>query len=115
MSVSNALVEKRQEFAAEQKKLGETFEAAGKDWDFSKKSVLDLLGATDSSDAVGKVKALNVELDNLGAELQQAELLEVKGAISEREAARNLPVRGGMQHAVAPDTKARSFGDLVIE
>ena len=59
MSVSNALVEKRQEFAAKQKKLAETFEAAGKDLDFSKKSVLDHLGATDSSDAVGKVKALN--------------------------------------------------------
>ena len=115
MSVSNALVEKRQEFAAKQKKLAETFEAAGKDLDFSKKSVLDHLGATDSSDAVGKVKALNVELDNLGAELQQAELNEIKGAIGEREAARNLPVRGGMQHPVAPDTKARSFGDLVIE
>jgi HK97 family phage major capsid protein len=41
--------------------------------------------------------------------------MEVKAAIGERESARNLPVRGGMQHPVAPDTKTRTFGELVTE
>jgi HK97 family phage major capsid protein len=116
MSESNALVEKRQEFAAKQAKLGKAFELAGSDVDTSRKSVLEHLGAVDSADAVSKMKAMSVELDNLGADLQRAELAEIKGALGEREAARNQPVRGGaaISHPTA-EIKYRSFGQLVVD
>src|SRR5688572_13486969 len=115
MSESNALVEKRQEFAAKQKQLGEVFEPAGRELDCSRKTVLEKLGATDSSDAVAKVTARNVELDMLSQELQSGELAEVKSALGERDAAGNMPVRGGQMHAAPVELKMRSFGDLIVQ
>lgn len=109
-----SLVEKRNQFQAKQKELGEVFEAAGREMDFSRKSVLEKLGAVDSTDAVAKVKARNVELDVLSQELQAAELAEVKSAIGEREAMRNQPVRGGSMQQPSVETKARTFGEMVI-
>src|SRR5688572_3593211 len=114
-TLGNHLAEKKEEFAAKQKKLADAFAAAGPDREFSRKSVLDLLGAVDEPDAVRKTMALNVELDNMGADLRQYELEVVEASLKEREAERKLPSRGGMHHAVAPDTKVRSFGDLIVE
>jgi HK97 family phage major capsid protein len=116
MSESNALVEKRQEFAAKQKHLAEAFALAGSDRDVSRKSVLEHLGAVDSTDAVAKIKKLNVELDNLGSDLQAEEMKQIHNAISERDAARSQPVRGGaaIQHPTA-EIKYRTFGELVVD
>jgi HK97 family phage major capsid protein len=112
---SAALIEKRQQFATKQKELADAFELAqdGSQYDFSRKPVLEKLGATDSTDAAAKVKARNVELDNLGAELQQAEFAEINAAIKERDAARDLPMRGGKMPTEPIRTK--SFGELFVE
>ena len=113
MAESNAVVEARQKFQAKQKELGEVFEAAGSDLDFSRKAVLEKLGATDSTDAVGKVKARNIELESLSAELRAAELVAVRDAMKARETERNAPV--SMQQGAHPagESRAKSFGDLV--
>lgn len=115
--VSNAVVEKREKFAAKQKELGEVFDMAkdGNVYDFSRKTVLEKLGATDSGDAVAKVKARNVELDNLGSELQQAELKEIQDAIGERETARSTPVRSTALHPAPTGSERKTFGQLFAE
>lgn len=114
MSESNALVEKREKFAAKQRELGEVFELAGPEIDFSNAKVLEKLGASDSADAVEKVKARNRELDGLNAELQTAELAAVKSSLAERDAARSVPVRG-VQHPAPQDLRTKSFGELAVD
>lgn len=115
MSESNALVEKRQEFAAKQRQLGEVFELAkdGAVYDFSRKNVLEKLGAVDSADAVAKVKQRNIELEHLNRELEQAELTEVSLKTRAREEMRNQPVSAPALHV--PESKARTWGELVAE
>jgi hypothetical protein len=115
MSESNALVEKREKFVAKQKELAEVFEVAkdGDRYDLSRKAALDKLGATDSSDAVAKIKARNIELEVMSNELQAAELAEVKNGITRRENERNQPVSIYQPHPV--EQKARSFGELVTK
>src|SRR5690349_14828616 len=119
MAESNALVEKRQEFQAKQKALAEVFSNAkdGAAYDLSRKSVLEALGATDSTDAILKIKARNRELDNLGAELQAAELKEIEGSVGERERVRSTPSRGEMIHSASSESamQAKSFGELFTQ
>lgn len=112
MSESNELVEKRQELAAKQKLLGDVFVAAGKDIDFSKKSVLELLGATDSTDAVTKVKALNSDLIRVGDAVRTGEMEEIKRAHRARGEEMATPAFPGT-HPSSADLTAKSFGDLV--
>lgn len=118
MSASNQVVEKRHIFVAKQKELTDTFELArdGDRFDFGRKGVLDKLGATDAADALSKVKARNVELDDLGAELVQIEAREISAAIADREKERNTPFRGGtVQHPANLDGRIKSFGELFVE
>ena len=116
MSDSNQLVEKRAKLAAKQKELAEVFEIAkdGDRYDLSRKAALEKLGATDSNDAIAKIKERSVELDQIGAELQHAELLEAKSGIDQREAAMRQPVRGGGAVHSVVDTKARTFGEQFV-
>jgi len=113
---SNALVEKRQQFAAKQKELGEVMSMAkdGSTYDMSRKNVLEKLGASDSADAVAKIKERNRELDALSADLQVAELKEVESAIGERNSARNTPARATSHPASSKDVESKSFGELVV-
>jgi HK97 family phage major capsid protein len=106
------IVEMQEEMAAKQKLVLEVFELVGKENDFSKKTVLEKLGATDAKDATAKVKSLNLELEDLGTKLEQMELNSIKAATLDREAARLEPVRG-MQHQVL-DVEAKSFGGRFI-
>lgn len=117
MADSPALVEKRELFHAKQKDLGEVFTLAkdGNTYDFSRKTVLEKLGASDSADAVQKVKHRNVELDNLGQELQQAELASIKSAIGERDDQVKTPSRGGMEHPKGDAGDPKTFGQRFIE
>jgi HK97 family phage major capsid protein len=113
-TVSNELVEKRERFAAKQQELKEVFEAAGRDLDMSRKAVLEKLGATDSSDAVKKIKDRNLELDALSRDLEQAELKAVREAVGTRETLRNQP--STLEQPLHPaESKARSWGELVAE
>lgn len=117
MPESNALVEKRQQFQAKQKELGEVFTLAkdGETYDFNRPAVLEKLGAPNSKDAIEKVKARNVELDVLGSELRQAELKEVQQSIADRDNERAQPVRAGMEHPRNDSGEVKSFGQLYIE
>ena len=118
MAESNALVEKRQQFQAKQKELGEVFtlaKAEGGVYDLNRPEVLKKLGASDSADAIQKVKHRNVELDEIGAELRQAELKEVQQSLTDRDAERAQATRGGMEHPRHDADQAKSFGQLYIE
>jgi HK97 family phage major capsid protein len=92
-----ALREKLDAFKTKQTELANIMELAkdGDRFDLSRPKVLEGLGAADRADALDKVKARNRELDDLGSELEQAELREVKDSAREREDARNAPTRGG--------------------
>lgn len=115
MPVSNALIEKRNKFTAKQKELAEVFDLAGPDRDFSKKDILEKLGAADLEDVAIKVKQRNDELAGLNEELQRAEFEQVEQDMKDREAARNVPVRR-LSHPGAPtDTRVKSLGQRVIE
>lgn len=106
------LVEKREEMAAKQKLVTEVFELAGKDYDFSKKPVIEKLGAADAKDASDKVKALNDELTVLGGELERLELERVKSMTMEREELLREPATRPL-HRGAPE--AKSWGQLFVE
>src|SRR4051812_13290939 len=116
MPENTALVEQRQKFAAKQKEMGEVFELAkdGSVYDLSRKSVLEKLGAVDSTDAAAKIKQRNVELANLGGELQQAELKEINAQRLARDEERNTPYEG-MEHRKGDAAEAKSFGQRFIE
>lgn len=115
-AASNALVEQREEFATKQRELAEIMDLAkdGKVFDLSRKTVLERLGAKDATDALQKIKQRNVELDDLGSKLQQAELKEVERSIAERDEERRSPVRGGIVHAGTDDAGRKTFGQLFI-
>jgi HK97 family phage major capsid protein len=106
------LVEKREEMAAKQKLVTEVFELAGKEYDFSKKTVLEKLGAADSKDATDKVKSLNDELTGLGGELERLELERVKSMTLDREESLREPAARPL-HRGAPE--AKSWGQLFVE
>lgn len=92
MADSAALVEKREAFAAKQKALGEVLELAGNDLDFSRKPVLEKLGAADAADATIKFKNWNREAEAMGQDLARAELKASADRYQEREAERNTPI-----------------------
>jgi hypothetical protein len=110
------LKDKQDAISAKQKTMHEVFEAAGKDVDFTKPSVLTLVGAKDSAEAVEKVKTMNRELDALGKE--RDELAELKGIADANDRRRStpattLPFPG---EGDREDRKARkSFGQMVVE
>jgi HK97 family phage major capsid protein len=118
-SVSPALVAKRAQLQEKQKQIFEVLQLAKTEtgvYDTSRKSVLEKLGAVDSPDAVAKFKSLNVELDQIGADLQQEELKEIERAAAERDTAMKQPVRGGAAvHPVSQNGELKSFGNQIIE
>jgi HK97 family phage major capsid protein len=111
------IAEQRQEFATKQRELAEIMELAkdGKQFDLTRKAVMERLGAIDAADALGKVKARNVELDDLGEALRQSELKYINEAISERGEEREQPLRGGVPHASAHGEGAKTLGGMLVE
>lgn len=111
------LAEKREQFHAKQDQLKEIFDLArdGSVYDFGRKAVLEKLGASDSADAVQKVKARNVELDELGSALQQAEMKSVETAVARRAQDMTTPAHGGPQHPTGDLFEHKSFGQLFTE
>lgn len=91
MADSTALVEQREAFAAKQKDLAEVLEAAGRELDFSRKTVLDKLGATDTAHAVQKFKDWNREAETMGQDLSRTELKLNAARVQEREEERRQP------------------------
>jgi HK97 family phage major capsid protein len=114
MADSTALVEKREAFAAKQKALGEVLELAGNDLDFSRKPVLEKLGATDAAHATVKFKEWNKEAEVMGQDLSRAELKESARRFQEREEERNKPADYGT-HAESEDGRPKNWARAFVE
>lgn len=112
--------EKRQFFHQKQDELTKAFELAtdglgGDEFDFSRKTVLEHLKASDETDAAKKIKARNDELDGLGLELRNDELKTISSRVSERDAELGTPAIGGIQHPQSAQGGRKSLGKLFIE
>ena len=100
MSDSTAIQEKRDLFHAKQDHLAEAFKLAkdGSAYDFGRKNVLEKLGVADQHAAMGKVRALNKELEDLGNELRNSEAKHYEARLGERDEELATPGPGTMQH-----------------
>ncbi len=80
------LKELQDELAAKQKALHDVFEAAGEGVDFSVDEVLKLTSANDSAGAVEAVRALNLELEDIGKQIdEKAELKKIADNAKRRQ------------------------------
>jgi HK97 family phage major capsid protein len=100
-----------------QSKVTKAFDAAGKDVDFSQKPALELLGATDSADAVVKLREINAELTKTAKERE--ELVELKKMEDEARRFATEPVNSPAHPSSEEDdiTKRRrvkSFGEVFV-
>ena len=115
-TADNALVEKREQFGVKQREIGEIF-ALAKDgpsrYDFSRKSVMDKLGAVDAADAFAKIQQRNAELDALGSELQNLETKRLHREFERRQDMLTAPA-GGVPHPTGREGE-KSIGELFIE
>jgi HK97 family phage major capsid protein len=116
--VSNELVEKRDRFAVKQREIADIMLAA-KDgpsrYDFSRKNVLDKLGAKDASEAFEKIQQRRAELEGLSVDLQNAEAKSIEDAAAKFGTMLDRPAAGtGLIHP-ASDMKVKSLGELFVE
>ena len=114
---TTAIQEKRDHFHAKQDELTEAFKLAkdGNAYDFGRKTVLEKLGATDQHDAMGKVRARNQELEDLGQELRNAEAKHYETRLGERDGELATPGSGSMQHPETGRGGQKSLGQLYVE
>lgn len=118
MADNAAVIEARERLAAKQTLMGETATLAkdGSRYDFSRKSVLEKLGATDQHDAFKKFQGLNAELETLGAELRQAEAKALMDDFTRRDDELKQPASGSsLIHSGGRELKVRSFGQLFVD
>lgn len=113
MAESNHLVEKRAEYAAKSKKFADVSDLLATPEDYSKKEVLELLGAQDATDAKSKYLAANTEIEVLGRDLDQLTLEETKRVHEGRLRRLNEPIRQTIPGTSLTDDP-RSFGELAI-
>lgn len=106
-------VEQREKLHANQKKLATVLEQAGKDLDFSRKTVLDELGAKDADEAVEKFQALNKETESLGREIQREELKASAREVRQREEDIRNPALPAVHHESGDITK-KSLGERFV-
>jgi HK97 family phage major capsid protein len=111
--VSNDLAEKREKFAAKQAEMAGVLRLAGEGTDtfnLSRPSVLKKLGVADSAAAAEKVREMDAELRDLGADLQSAEMKAIRDRNRERGDLREEPVDGGYRRPT--EMSRKSFGQL---
>ena len=107
------LVELRNKLDEKQKALAAVWEAAGTDNDFNQKSVLELLGANDSTDAVEKVRALDAEITAIYDEAKPlAELESMRQRNDDLGIAMTAPAQP--RHPEPSASQARGIGDLIV-
>lgn len=112
------LVELRNKLNAKREELASVFEAAGEDLDFSRDEVLDKLGASDSAEAVEKVRARNEEIEDLYGEVKElADLDDIRGSVD--QIGDDLHAPAGPSHpdpsgGGGSEPRAR-IGDLIVE
>lgn len=115
-TVPVVIVEKRQELETKQKTLTEVVDLAGKDLDFSRKPVMEKLGATDADDALLKFQALNREAEALGTDLRREELKHAAHQVRERNEALRTPADAAVPiNRFDERGERKSFGQMYIE
>lgn len=112
------LIELRKKLAAKQDNLAEVWKLAGQDNDFSRKEVLDKLGAKDSAEAVEKVRALDSEVTAIFDELRPlAEMQSIRERNETIAAALGRPVEE-IEEGMHPDPTHRNeiqpIGDVIV-
>lgn len=105
------LVEKRKEFEAKQDKLSKVFKEAGPDMDMDKVTLLD----GDSKAKVEAIKRMNLELSDMGEEIEGLVEIE-KAAKADAAREKELEVMGGV-HIPQPLalSKPKSIGEMFVE
>lgn len=107
-------VELREQLKAKQALAAEVLRISGDTRDFSKKEVLEKLGATDSADAVKKWQLVNREAADLISQARDAELKEEFDACEERDAELKRP--GSEQRHPTPEKEqVKSIGRQLVE
>jgi hypothetical protein len=117
MAVTKQVEETRERFRAKQDELAQVLEVAkdGDRYDFARKGVLEKLEVKDKASALERVKAMNVEIDELAEELSQTEVKAVEAAIQERDRARRTPIRGGDHVNPLPeDARVKTLGERFV-
>jgi HK97 family phage major capsid protein len=114
MAESNRVVELREELKAKHTLMGEVFALAGKDMDFSNRQVLEKLGAVDSADAVAKFQQLDLKTQGIAGDLRTEEMKEARRRYESLSDELERPA-SGLQHPGTIESKARTFGELVVE
>lgn len=109
--------EKRGIFHKRQDELTDAFKLArdGNAYDFSRKAVLEKLGASDQHDAMQKIRARNKELEELGTELRNAEAKHYESRLSGRAEELSTPGSGGIKHPTSTRGERKTLGQLFIE
>ena len=113
--MSKRSVQIREEAKAKHNASAEVLQLAGENRDFSKKEVLEKLGATDSADAVKKWRELNEEAHTLFGRAADAELDEDIKEHEDREAELKRPKNQGHHHPAAEQPSAQTFGRMFVE
>jgi len=110
-AVPAVLVAKRAELDAKRAELAGVFEAAGPDLDFSKREVLEALGASTSAEAVEKVRERNAEIEALYDEAKA--LADVENIRNSLQGDRGLPApQRGIQH---PENRGpQGIGEIIV-
>ena len=107
------MIEKRGEYNAKATKFGDVDALIKTAEDYSKKEVLEALGAQDAVDAKGKYLAFNAEVEALGRDLDQLVLEETKRVHEGRVRRLNEPIRTAIPGTSLTD-EPRTFGELAI-
>lgn len=114
---AKSIQEKRDFFHQKQDELTKAFELAsdGPGYDFSRKTVLDHLKASDQHDAMKKVRARNDELDGLGTELRNEEAKNYHKRVSERADELSTPGTGSIKHPDSGRGERKTLGQRFID
>lgn len=114
--MSSKLVEARNKLDAKRQKLHEVFEAAGPEIDFNDSTVLEILGASGSADAVEKVRAMNTELDELATEVEGlVEMENIKASVGRIGGDLSDPTPTSHRHADPQNNAPKALGDVIVE
>ncbi len=116
-SETTAIQEKRDLYHAKQKNFADAFELAkdGNRFDFTRKTALEKLGASDQADASVKIRQIGKELDALFSDLQQDEAKHYEARIGERVGELETPGPGSMRHPKSGRGERKTLGGLYID
>jgi HK97 family phage major capsid protein len=115
MSENQNVSELKEQFDAKSKVMGEAIALAGPRLDFSKKELLEKLGAVDSNDATKKFQDLSLQLEDVGKALKTAEAKAAVERFQSQQDERSQPWTREQHPVPVAEQKARSWGERAIE